>query len=273
MNFEDYMIFVIPHRYGETQPIKDAETWINAVQNDLTTIFSSRVGKAVLSAIRWHGVSVTIQPAKGCGARTWPIEDDLKLNKAGPLQISQGVSIWFSPENHVLGNACEARYTGLGQFHMESNEVLLHELVHAVRMVSFKFDLDALKAVGKGLANFDTNEEVYAVLVQGIYASERKTPVRSSHTGHFEIDPELNGSLAFFKTGTETFQYVRQFCQDNPGLTQAIADVDVPFNPLNAYYMKPSVAEKMSRSKFAKDRDRSVPILKMVVDFVKQHVR
>jgi hypothetical protein len=117
-------------------------------------------------------------------------------------------------------------------------------------MVSFKRPANYSRTT-KGFAFYDDPEELYAVLVQGIYASERKNPVRSSHTGHYPIDKQLDGSLEFYKTGTQSFDLVRRFCMENPGFTREIAGIETHFNPIRAYYFTPAAAKQMAQSKFA----------------------
>jgi hypothetical protein len=137
--------------------------------------------------------------------------------------------------------------------------VLFHELVHAFRMVSFQRPVKRPDTT-RGFASYHDTEELFAVLLQGIYASERKTPVRSSHTGHYPIDKKLDGSLEFYKTGTESFALVKRFCTENPGFTKAIACIETRFNPIRAFYFTPAAAKQMAQSKLAITRDKVQPI-------------
>src|SRR5262249_38653903 len=127
--------------------------------------------------------------------------------------------------------------------------------------------------LGKGLSFYGTNEEFNAVLVQGIYASERKKPIRASHWHHFEMDKQLSTSMRFFKSGEETFKWVEKFCQENPGFTKALAQIDLPFNPINSFYYDREQVKNLGRSQFAKSRDTMMPMAWMVVAFLKEHVR
>lgn len=259
---EQFNIFLVPQphqpAYPPPKPLAPDLGWLTRVRSDILTISKTKVGSALLRSIKYHG-SVTIQPNKpgGCGDGTWPIEDDLHTGSP-QLMISAGPTIWFNPEQHDLGNRCEARYKVFGQLHIESHEVLLHELIHAFRMASFKFGRGV--PATKGFAFYNEREEIYAVLVQGIYASERGTGIRASHTRHFPIDKQLEGSLEFFKSGTEAFKIVQQFCTQNPGFTQMVAQVETRFNPIRAYYCQRDQAEKMSHSSLAHDRDKLQPV-------------
>ncbi len=258
---ETYNIFLIsePHRPAlppSPNPAPDL-VWENAARGDLQKIASTKVGNALLSSIRWHGIPVTIQPmpAGSCGDGTWPADDYIPPGQNSNL--STGPAIWYSPGNHDLSHKCEAKYKTFGQIRIEGHEVLLHELVHAFRMVSSKFNK---LGAGKGFAFYNTTEEVNAVVVQGIYASERGTAIRASHTRHFPIDKELDTSFEFFQSGTDSYRYIKDFCIQNPGFTRMVARVYTRFNPLRAYYLDPARALRMSQTTIAKQRDVLQPI-------------
>lgn len=264
---EQFGIFLIPevHR-PRTPPTPNPPPdvwWEQSVRIDLQTINRTCVGRALLRAIKFHGVAVSIlkQNPGHCGADTAPIEDDLGTGNPR-LQITMGPTISYEPAQHELSNLCEkTRNSGFGQIWIQGHEVLLHELVHALRMVSFTFKMPKNNyRTTKGFAFYDDPEELYAVLVQGIYASERKKPVRSSHTAHFPIDKQLDGSLEFYRTGTESFDLISRFCTENPGFTKEIACIETHFNPIRAYYFTPTAAKQMAQSKLAKARDRTEPL-------------
>src|SRR5262245_39913746 len=250
---EGFNIFLVPQHHQPSFPapkiLAPDLNWLARVRGDILTILKTRVGTALLSSIKWHGIIVTIQPLEPgiCGEGTWPIDDDLH---AGNPMVTQGSTIWFNPDQHDLAHACEARHRVFGQLHIESHEVLLHELVHAFRMASFKLDKGVRAA--KGFAFYDTREEIYAVLVQGIYASERGTGIRASHTRHFPIDEQLESSLNFFKSGTDAFTIVKEFCQDNPGFTRMISRIETHFNPIRAFYCHRAQAAKLSQTPLAR---------------------
>jgi len=249
-------------------PIPNADAWIAAVRNDIIKISQTRVGSLLLRSIRFHGQVITIRP-KGlndCNSGTLP--GDTAFH--GPdVDYITGADIVFSPDHYAAGGKCRLSDLAMGGYAIDSDEILFHELVHAFRQVSGKLKAQGL---GKGLTFYGTNEEFNAVLVQGIYASERKKPIRSSHWHHFEIDKNLSTSMRFFQSGEETFKWVEKFCQENPGFTKALAQIDLPFNPINSYYYDPEV-KTYGRSRVAKSRDTMMPPAKMVVEFLKEHVR
>ncbi len=268
---ESYNIFLVaePHRPtlpSSPNPAPDL-VWESAVRNDLQRIAATKIGSALLNSIRWHGIPVIIQPmlTGKCGEGTWPSDDYIPPGQQS--NVSTGPTVWYSPENHDLSHKCEAKYKVFGQIHIEGHEVLLHELVHAFRMVSNK-----LRPIGtgKGFALYNTTEEVNAVIVQGIYASEIGRRVRASHTRHFEIDKELDGSFEFYQSGTDSYRYVKDFCTQNPGFTRMVARVYTRFNPIRAYYFDPRKAERMSQTKLAKQRDMLQPIKRDVFSFLQR---
>ncbi|HYJ90449.1 MAG TPA: M91 family zinc metallopeptidase [Pyrinomonadaceae bacterium] len=285
-NFEEqYLLFLVPYDQvgifyvtppgrpdlpanvpAHHDPFPNGDAWTTAVRGDITKIANTKVGSLLLRSIRYHGQAITVRPKDMDYCNSGTLEGDT-ISHGGGVTVGTGSDIVFNPDTYQVGSKCEAKSLAMGGFHVESNEVLLHELVHAFRHVSGK---DGIKPLAKGLSFYGNNEEFNAVLVQGIYASERKKPVRSSHFHHFEIDKELNSSMRFFKTGEETFTWVEKFCQQNPGFTKALAEIDVPFNPINSYYYDREQVKNLGKSATAKRRDKFMPMAKMVVDFLKK---
>lgn len=273
---EQFGIFLVPTPYQTKvhpmPPVPPADMlWLDAVRRDIVTINKSKVGNALLRSIKWHGIVITIHPMKPgeCGDGTWPIENDIGSGDPN-LIITTGPNIWFSPQNHDLNHKCEAKYQVFGQLRIESHEVLLHELVHAFRMTSSKLNTAGVR---KGFAFYNTNEEIYAVTVQGIYASEIGRAIRSSHTGHHKMDSNLDSSFEFFQTGSESFEYIKKFCLDNPGFTRMVSEVRTKFNPIRAYYHDPARAMRLSLGPVAKSRDTVQPVLRSGLSFLKSAFR
>ena len=249
-------------------PIANADAWMQAVRKDIVKIANTKVGSLLLRSIKYHGQIITIRPKKvdDCNSGTLP-GDTVSHNDH--LDLITGADIVFNPDTYRVGGKCELQHLQMGGFHIESDETLLHELVHAFRKVSGKLKE---RALGKGLSFYGNSEEFDAVLIQGIYASERKQPIRSSHWHHFEIDKELNSSLKFFKSGAETYSWVEKFCQENPGFTRALAEFDLGFNPINSYYYDREQVRQLSRSSTASRRDKTMPAVKALVDFLKKEL-
>lgn len=105
-------------------------------------------------------------------------------------------------------------------------EVLLHELVHADRMMSGRMNY---LAVGHG---FDTREEFFAVLVTNMYSSERGAfrPLRADHGTGLLADPET------WRLSSEFQTYVRDLSASSPGLALRLMRVKTAFNPFAGAY-------------------------------------
>jgi hypothetical protein len=249
-------------------PPMSPEAYENGVRTILMKISHSKVGRAVLNTIRWHHrvariVPNVIDPAQ-C-AKAGADEVDLKqyqLNKA--IKLVNAVAdthllylrgkINLTPGMYAKGGACQKYYEPRSQYTPSEDEVLLHELVHGARIASLKLKLGA--AAVKGLVMYDNDEEFFAVLVENIYNSElKKGLLRSSHTGFMEMDKNLQGSRAFFQVSGNAFEKVEKFATENPGLAKTLSNIEVPFNPLNAFFCHTGKAREMSKSSYAKMRD------------------
>ena len=102
----------------------------------------------------------------------------------------------------------------------------------------------------------EQRQEFVAVLVETMYQSELQSgPLRSSHTGFMEMDKNLQGSLDFFQVSGNAFAKIDKFATENHGLAKALSNIDVLFNPLNAYFCHTARAREMSRSWYAQMRD------------------
>ena len=111
-----------------------------------------------------------------------------------------------------------------------AQEMLLHELVHAIRQMRGVADTRAL-------ANYDSRDEFHAILVTNIYRSERKiTPLRRDHHG---FQPLVNPSA--FYTQPRNKLLVMDLCREMQAFTRALADVDCSFNPIRQHYVEMGV--------------------------------
>ena len=115
---EQFGIFLIPESHRSRFPATPNPApdvwWQQSTRVDLQTINRTRVGQALLRAIKFHGVIVSIQKQTPgfCGDDTFPIEDDIDTGNSR-LQITMGPTIFYAPEQHSLGHSCEkSRYGG-----------------------------------------------------------------------------------------------------------------------------------------------------------------
>lgn len=247
------------------------EKFTSDVRVGLQEIQKTQSGRILLRSIRWHGrwvrISPPVMPIGGnpLTCRTdeanWGEPKDLQFYRATkPFFDAMGLQfkgihsvVRFSPNQHRIFGACWIHNVAKSDFQPTPASVLFHELVHAFRHVSKKFD--KVTQTHGGIANFDSREEFNAILVQNIYQSELGSNIRQSHHGFNNMDQDLNGSFEFFKVSTKAFQMVDKFCKENKGLTRALSCIKVAFNPLAAYYRDPGKAKRLSASETAVRRD------------------
>lgn len=105
-------------------------------------------------------------------------------------------------------------------------EMLLHELVHALREMSGR---ENTLPMGRG---FDTREEFFAILVTNIYSSERGRfrPLRADHGRGNLVDPQV------WRDDAEIQTLILNFSYSNPSLTHRLARVQTAFNPFTGNY-------------------------------------
>jgi len=83
-----------------------------------------------------------------------------------------------------------------GAFGSQPDEVLLHEMVHALREMQGK--ANAIPTEGSRLRNYDNEEEFLAVVVTNVYMSgNNKSQLRADHHGHTPLDRSLSTSAGF----------------------------------------------------------------------------
>ena len=140
----------------------------------------------------------------------------------GNIGTGRGTSahIWFSPD-HWNGSR------GPGS---RADEVLIHEMVHSLRMMEGK----TVGKATKGIGNFDLLEEFFAVLLANIYISEKAagsvTRLRRDHHAFNELllpDKFLDSQL--------NREWTKQFVTESKWWTSSIAkeaDMFIKFNPL-----------------------------------------
>ena len=139
------------------------------------------------------------------------------------------------------------------------DEVLLHELVHAGRL------LDGFAQVNQTLepdpdapamyanadnAPYENVEEFAAILVSNIYLSEKgQKALRASHGGkkYDSILPAVQSTSEGFLENPNNRALVKMYCETDR-LAPQLATVDVPFNPVRAYFTKNPTTYMVNRS-------------------------
>ena len=237
MNLALYNIQIIPQGLGAA-----AGRYRRQVIEHLTWIDRTKMGRLLLTALRFHGKPITIQPYTGgdCNA------------SGGTRDVGgaiQGV-VFYSPDTFSLHGACSATTTvpNRGLFW---DEVLFHELVHVFRQVSGKWNKQPLTF---GLNRYDDTEEFIAVLVANIYISDKtnkiKTGLRADHKTLNPLSADLEGPFGFYRSGRQTFSLIEAFCNDNHGISVRIANdlADAPFNPIADYFLDKEKARTISQN-------------------------
>jgi len=267
----------------------------------LQQIYSTQTGRAVLNEIRnLPGHILTIRPAEKEGiwqvpsnvananaARVKPFDMCIRPRKLMPNENSllercaakvYGMIRFWKPEGDVDIRFTPGRFrdyiathqfTGLfieGVAGAQPDAVLLHEMVHALRMMRGIFN-------GAPIGFLYLNEEEYfAILIANIYASElrRVILIKKTDPPGFHLDipgneiaindlrcnyrsfsqcsftdeeflPESNGS----PQTDLNFRLVRKFIDQHPGTANALRYINCSFNPIRRYF---ELAEKRWKS-------------------------
>lgn len=195
-------------------------------------IARSRTGQAVIEKIRAHG---------------WVIIEPFRTDKFNAYALNRTTdiiglvigSIEYSPSTFAtivsVGGIKMPNHLAILNPGFKPDEVLLHEMVHAGRVLGHQ--LNQIKLTG-AMANYDNEEEFFAVLVSNIYLSEKGTPstfLRASH--------QLTGILNKAKAASEVFLFaddnyrlIEKFCEQHPRISKMLQNVRAQFNPIRAYY-------------------------------------
>ncbi len=136
----------------------------------------------------------------------------------------------FTPGQWIPGARDYAGPTGPGG-HVD--EVLLHELVHAVRVTIGLGDCRQLQG---RLAGYDNRSEFYAVLVENVYSSEtHRDPRRDHHAWVKLTNPQQ------YYAQPQNKLMIMDFCRSQSDFTRALANVRCDFNPFREYYVEVGV--------------------------------
>jgi len=216
----------------------------------LNQIRKAETGRILLRAIQAAGPWVRIIPLRAvvgfdrdCNADT---NDQLSTPSPGARAQAE---IRFSPHRFIPGGYCSVHN---GSAATLSHEILLHELVHALRMITHKRPHKPPQ-LHQALLRYDNKEEFYAVLITNIFISDPtngyKSGLREGHTGpHQSLEKDLASSYDFFRSGRQTYALIAQFFHDHRDFAHELACSKAVFNPLAAYDRSPARARQMSES-------------------------
>src|SRR5215510_4120802 len=131
--------------------------------------------------------------------------------RTAPRRVSQQSAVLFTP---TTGTRCCSG----GKAATLPHEILVHELVHALRRVSGH--LHQHRVINK-LQPYSNTEDFLAILMTNVFISDvtngHKTGLRRDHQSHAALDPELVDSFRFFSLGTRAFNLIANFCDENRG--------------------------------------------------------
>jgi hypothetical protein len=181
---------------------------------------------------------IAAQPAKPILISPFTAAD---MQQFGQNAYAEGIPVIESVP--LLGSAVTLHYTpGMwhGPFAGDADDVLLHELVHAMRQEQGTF----LKIpTSGGDAGYDDDEEFLAILLTNIALSEKSpgAPLRRDHGAGQPLPPDESDSRGFLEKGPQTdnlkwMQFL--FPQESPLFFQ-VANSPAIFNPIREFIQHP----------------------------------
>ena len=210
----------------------------HTVQGLLRQLQNSSVGSAVIQMINQSPRELRIIPhailsfEQSSAHITTDGKESQCLKQACPSGGSDSV-IWFEPQTYT-----DPMFRDVWDRHgiIRPEDILLHELVHALRIMRGIF-------VWKTMAHkYDKVEEFYAILLANIYASEmgRSGDLRGDHRAPYhrlkdETDQGLwadSDMIHYMNFQDEVDELVRSM----PDLCFKVASLQVAWNPLRRQY-------------------------------------
>lgn len=233
-----------------------SSVYVQNVKTLIAKIKSTLVGDALLRSIRFHRKWVRIWPqndlllmssgVEGGGFRD--VEEsagrDLlnRITGSDLFSTNVGAALSFFPNQCRTGNACHADFLTRNDYIPTPESVLLHELVHAFRRVSKKFNQGPGQQFFGTMTKYTGKEELYAIIVENMFQSEVKGEMRGEHLHHNRLNPRFSTSEGFFKQDRRVLETIETLCNENNGLTRMLAKLNVPFNPIAVYLKDPKAA-------------------------------
>jgi hypothetical protein len=168
-------------------------------------------------------VSPNWSPATGAGAVTGPIRLPQTAAERARGKTPRGTQVcasgvcWANPDSPA-GKSADVFYTARGFADCDGDGALLHELVHAARLIS---GVHHSSKMGGGYHN---NEEFYANTIEMIYRSEKRLPIYDYKYRPLDVASFLELYMAsMLLTDLRVAQ---------PSLFDALAQVNADFNPI-----------------------------------------
>lgn len=257
------MLIIDPYKIDGTPALgMSSVAYTQSVSSIVAKIAQTQVGGCLLRSIRHHRRWVRIWPrddrlllaSEVLGSSYRDIEEREsreflnKLTGSKMFSSNVGAAVNFFPHMCKRNAAtCKPDFLARNDFIPTAESVLLHELVHAFRRVSRKFNDSSGPHLSGVLAAYTAKEEFLAVLVENIFQSEVKGELRGAHLFHVRLRPEFSNSIDFYRQDPRVLQMIEAFCGENKGFTRAIAKIEVPFNPIAAFLNDPVKVRALAR--------------------------
>jgi hypothetical protein len=195
-------------------------------------------GRAVFAELgAWRSFSVYILPFDFLPTDDWKLDKSGKLDGAitEPITLPQSAAerargkkprgtqvcergaCWADPDSHASKSA-DVFYTARRFRDANADAALLHELVHAARLIS---GVQRTSPLGGGYGN---NEEFLANTIEMIYRSEKGLPVYDYKYRPFD-------AASFLEQNTAS-ALLTELRVAQPSLFDALTKVNAPFNPI-----------------------------------------
>lgn len=210
--------------FGSTDATMNYESAVVAVLDQLTSRVGG-VGKKVLDALP-KDKTIVIVPYDGNGGACNAWADDATILERGQARVC------FSPVTWKSGGVCvPSGDAGIGK---GSDEILLHEFLHAYRKVRGSYNRAHFNVAPDKL--YDDIEELWSILLTNIYMSEKgATKFRRDHHGFDELPAKWATSDSFMRD-PDFFRYIELFwIRESALLTSIAVSSTAVFNPFKAY--------------------------------------
>jgi hypothetical protein len=136
------------------------------------------------------------------------------------------VEVHFTPEDFVSGAGPAS----------QPDDILVHEMVHGLRMMQGVFDQTPTGPQDRG---YDNDEEFFAILMSNIYVSEKKGPtavLRKDHHGHQVLPAAESDSDGFLLNNMENLFWIRYLYPQEQAFFHSVASNPMAtFNPIREY--------------------------------------
>ena len=251
---------IVPKIYFDSSDVpgmrKDltVELWEYGVKLGLQNLYSippTATSRVVLEHVSGSGKKVVIVPSvrpgrDGANTMTEPVDRvDWPRSQNFPgatpkdlpplscannsIRQSSGIPIRGQSPGTGAGSDVSIEFTSQDYLSTQSlpggmpDEVLLHELVHALRMQK------AMLLCTWMDRDFDAKEEFFAIMITNIYSSECGRPLRANHNGKTLLSRDLSDEKAYVKAYEPEIKALRS---EMGAFCAALGAINTKFNPL-----------------------------------------